>query len=100
MGILPRNLLVAFVALVVLLSATCLYIRSGQPYERLPLFDYAFLPLVFASFTWANWPRFKEHQWAVRILSSGLVGLLAMAVWFLPAMLINIYFHIGWGGRL
>jgi hypothetical protein len=97
---LPRNLLVAFGAIAVMLSATFLYIHAGQPYERLPIFDYAFFPLVLVAFTWANWPRFKDHQWPVRVLSSGLVGLLVMAIWLLPAIFITIYFHIGLGGRL
>ena len=100
MGTIFRNLIVALVSLVVLLSATFLYIRAGQPYERIPVFDYLFFPLVLASFTWANWPRFREHHWPARVLSSGLAGLLIMAIWFLPAMLINIYFHLGLGGSL
>lgn len=100
MGSISRNLVVAFGSLGVLLSATFLYIRTGQHYEKLPIFDYAFYPLVLVGFTWANWPCFKEHQWPIRILSSGLVALVITALWFLPAMLINIYFHISLGGRL
>ena len=100
MGTLPRNLLVAFGALGVMLLATFLYIRAGQPYERLPLWDYLFFPGVLAAFTWANWPRFKDRSSPAPVLSSGLVGLLVMAVWLLPAIFLNIYFHTGLGGRL
>lgn len=45
MGTLPRNLVVAFVSLGILLLGTFLYIRAGQPYERLPY-------LITCSFLW------------------------------------------------
>ena len=100
MRVLHKHVLVALGSLGVLLTTTFLYIRMGQPSERLPLFDYTFFPLVLVGFTWANWSRFKEHHWPARLLASGFMGLLAMAIWFIPAMLITLYFHIGWGGRL
>jgi len=80
--------------------ADAAYVFAGQPKGGTDPFDYLFFPAAYLAFLWAAWPLFPNLALHSRIGLRALCALVAFALWFLPAMLALVRFHVAIGGAL
>ena len=92
---------VASIALFALWAAAdAAYVFAGQPKGGTDPFDYLFFPVAYLAFLWAAWPLFPNQTRHARAGLRTLSALVAFALWFLPAMLALVQFHVAIGGVL
>ena len=81
-------------------AADAAYVLAGQPKSGTEPFDYVFFPVGYLVFLWAAWPLFPSRGMHTRQFLRMLCAFAAFAVWFLPAMLLLVQFHVAIGGAL